>query len=725
MNTMMDQPMDPTDPNAPQGDGKIYQRDQPTVDHARAALVKAWQGRVAKGEKHWEKTFDRMRNDMRFARGKQWPGQTENDDRYVANVVQRHIQQRTASLYAKNPRFLYRRKKRLDFALWDGRQSTLQDAIQTASMATVGDPAAMAMIPNAMQLLADVQQGNLRRQQTDRVGKTMEIMAQHELGEQRPPFKKQMKQIIRRTITTSVGYVKLGFERLYEPRPEDEDRVRDLTQRLARIDQLIADQKDGETEPQEAEAEELRLMLRELQQGGDELVREGVVLDFPKSEAIIIDPACHQLQGFLGAGWIAHKFCLSNDTVKQVYNVDLKAGGATQYIRGTDNSVPVGIPSNVDEKQKDGVTIYEVQDKTSGMVFTIADGYPDFLKEPACPAVKLERFWTIFTLTFNDLENDEDIFPPSDVELLRPMQVERNLSRERLSEHRTANRPATAVAKGALSDDDKTKLETHPASAVIEMDGLAPNQKIEDVLQTVKKPGVDPNLYTTNHLDEDQSRVVGMQDAAMGAATGGASATEVSIAEGARVSSVGSNVDDLDDFLTELAHAMGQVMMKEIGEETAKKIAGPGAVWPQLSMQNIADDIYLEVEAGSSGRPNRAAEIANFERMAPLIMQIPGINPEWLAREAIRRLDDRLDVEDAILDGLPPIAAMARGALGAVMSGGGGGGAAPTGNAATDPAQQGAQGANNAPQPPGAEMRPPAMPAESGRALIPGAPAGM
>lgn len=723
MNTML--PEQPMDPNAmPQGDGKIYEREAPVVDPARAALVRQWQGRVQKAEKYWDTRFKKMRADMDFASGKQWPNQTDDDDRYVANIVQRHIQQRTAALYAKNPRFLFKRKPRLDFAVWDGRMQSLQEAMQAASMAMTGDPAAVAMAPNAMQLLADVQQGQLRRQQIDRVGKTLEILARHELGEQKPPFKKQMKQLIRRTITTSVGYVKLGFERLYESRPEDEDRVRDLTQKLSRIDQLIADAKDGETHSYEAEAEELRLMLQELQQGGEYVVREGVVLDFPKSDSIIIDPACHQLQGFLGAQWVAHKMCLSNDTVKQVYGVDVKAGGAMQYNRGPDNSLPVGIPSmNADDKQKDGVVIYEIQDKVSGMVLTIADGYPDFLKEPACPAVKLERFWNIFTLTFNDLENDKEIFPPSDVELLKPMQVERNLSRERLSEHRTAGRPASAVAKGTLTDDDKEKLQTHPGNAVLELDGLAPNQKVEDVLQVVKKPGIDPNLYTTQHLDEDQARVVGMQDAAMGAATGEASATEVSIAEGARMSSVGSNIDDLDDFLTELAHSMGQVLMQELSEETAKKVAGPGAVWPQLSMQEIADDIYLEVEAGSSGRPNRAAEIANFERLAPLIMQIPGINPEWLGREAIRRLDDRLDVEEALLYGLPPITAMARGALGAMTPNGGG--AAPTGDATTDPSQQGGQGAGNAPQPPGAEMRPPAMPAESGRALIPGRPAGI
>jgi hypothetical protein len=80
-------------------------------------------------------------------------------------------------------------------------------------------------------------------------------------------------------------------------------------------------------------------------------------------------------------------------------------------------------------------------------------------------------------------------------------------------------------------------------------------------------------------------------------------------------------------------------------------------VWPSLSNQEIADELLLEVEAGSSGRPNKAAEVANIERITPLLLQIPGVRPDWLVKQLITRLDDRIDPTDAIASGLPSIIA--------------------------------------------------------------------
>jgi hypothetical protein len=118
----------------------------------------------------------------------------------------------------------------------------------------------------------------------------------------------------------------------------------------------------------------------------------------------------------------------------------------------------------------------------------------------------------------------------------------------------------------------------------------------------------------------------------------------------------------------------------------------------------VASELLLEIECGSSGRPNKAAEIANFERLAPTLIQIPGIDPTWLAKEAIRRMDDGLDITDAIKSALPSIVAMNSQKQ---MAGGGPGG---------DPNQQGAQGGNNAPGGPEAAAGAP------GGGQAPGAP---
>jgi hypothetical protein len=151
------------------------------------------------------------------------------------------------------------------------------------------------------------------------------------------------------------------------------------------------------------------------------------------------------------------------------------------------------------------------------------------------------------------------------------------------------------------------------------------------------------------------------------------------------MSALSSNVDDLDDFMNEFARALGQVLLKEISAETVKKIAGPGSVWPELYAQDIANELYLEVHGGSSGRPNRAAEIANMEKIVPLLIQVPGVSPEWLARELITRMDDKLNVSDALQAGLQSIVTMNSNAQPA------------TGNPATDPHMQGGHGSNNSP----------------------------
>jgi hypothetical protein len=167
------------------------------------------------------------------------------------------------------------------------------------------------------------------------------------------------------------------------------------------------------------------------------------------------------------------------------------------------------------------------------------------------------------------------------------------------------------------------------------------------------------------------------------------------------MSGLESNVDDLDDLLTELARAGGQVLLGQLAPQTAKEIAGEGAAWPQLNRKEIADELMLSVEAGSSGRPNKAQDVANLERIMPFLLQMPGLNPEWLAREVVRRMDDRIDLSDATQSGALSAMAMNTAAKGG-QPGVGGGGAAPGGA----PPDQGG-GADNAPQPMGAEAQQP------------------
>jgi hypothetical protein len=623
----------------------IIREIDPEQTVARRALVRDWQDRVIRAKKHWEGPHKRMREDMDFLMGKQWPWQSESDDRYVANLVQRHVQQRVASLYAKNPKAVAKRRETIDFTMWEGDASQLQSAqvANDIALQNTGMPD-----PNSMALMQDVQQGFERRRIMDKIAKTMEIVFRHIIESQN--IKDQMKQVVRRTCVTGVAFAKIGFHRVMGKRPEDVEKITDITEQMRKLERLMADSQDNLFDENSIKYEELKMLFKEYSMKEDAIVDEGLVFDFPPSANIIVDTRCRQLKGFVGAEWVAQEFILTTDEVKEIYSVDL----GTNYTKQVEDSKR----HTEDEKcSSELVRVWEIYSKKDGMKLVVADGYNEFLEEPAPPEIKLKRFWPFFVLAFNEVENDKEIYPPSDVRLLMPIQKEYNLARQRLREHRNANRPLYVTPVGMLSESDVRKLMDRSPNEVIQLNSLQPGQKVGDILQPVQPIGIDPSLYDTSMLMEDLMRVVGSQEANIGGSSN-STATEVSVSESSRQTALGSNVDDLDGFLSELCRACGQLLLIMMDPETAKKIAGPGAMWPTISAMDVSEELMLTIEAGSSGRPNKASEIANFERLAPTLIQIPGIDPTWLAKEAIRRMDDGLDLSEAVRATLPSIVAM-------------------------------------------------------------------
>ena len=567
--------------------------EKPKPTHRRTALVSQWLSKIKHAKKFHEKSFKQMRSDMDAVLNgydqKDW-----SNENYVANILQRHVQQRTASLYAKNPKAVAKRRKRMSYEFWDGEADTLAQAFMASEASAQNGlpvPAAASMI------IQDYMNGKNQNQMLDNVAKTLENLFDYYMKEQQPAFKSQMKGLVRRVITTGVGFVKVGFQRDVDRSPEVSAKIADVQAQVDFLRRVTEEASKGEVQKDDPQMEELMLSMQTLLEEPMVTIREGLVFDFPEANSIIVDPRCRQLRGFVGAQWIAHELYLTPDEVKEIYDVDLKkqyrsydmkgrsTGPYDQYAQGASNEDANG------EGAPDGlVQIYEVYDRKTGVQYCLADGHDDFLREPMGPDVKVETFWPIFSLVFNEIE--------------------------------------------------------HQAG-----------QKVSDVIQPIGQIGIDPNLYEVRTIFDDIQLVVGAQESQFGGLSR-ATATETSIAESARMSTMGANVDELDTFMSEMTRAAGQVVLANLSIEEVKKIVGPGAVWPEMTRDQIMEEIYLEIEAGSTGKPNRAAELANIERIMPFLLQIPGIDPKWLAKELLKRLDDKLELDEAFADKIPSIVAM-------------------------------------------------------------------
>jgi hypothetical protein len=652
------------------------EKGNPPISPEDELLVKKLLKRIDADKKHHKKAFEQMRVDMEYARlgaCKSWV----TGKNYTANITGRHIRQQVSSLYAKNPKAIARRRPRLDFQVWDENEQTLlmamqlvQEAQATMQGAMAADPVGTAMQPpmlpppevmQAQALIQDFQDGMAERQTVEKIGETLDVLFAYFMGEQKPvDFKTGMKQLVRRVCTTGVGYVELGFQRQIEQDEVVVGKIADVRGQLAHIKALMREAQDSDdSDAQKAREHELALSLQSLQDQEYLVLREGLVFDFPESTHVFPDKRTRNLTGFVGGRWLTIQYLYSPEEVLGLFGVDLGCGFSpyTQDGQKADRQA-----SREDEEVEEHACVFKHYDRQSGMAYYMCDGYKGFLRAPAPPDVYVEDFWPVYALTFNEGEDDEELFPPSDVALLRDMQDEYNRSRQGKREHRRAARPRFATRRGSLDDESKEKLAAADPFDVVEVNAQSDPFDIAREIQAIPVPGVDPNLYDVGEIYSDMQLVVGTSPTGVGASSKGETATGEALAEDSRAQAADSSSDDLDAFLSAVARASGQVLLREMSPESVMKIAGRGAVWPPLTLEDIAGEVSF---------------------------QMGKIDPMWLAKESLKRLDDRLDLTDALGEQYLPIVAMSRMA-GSQM--GSDPGAAPD--------QQGGQGAaNGAPAP--------------------------
>ncbi len=632
---------------------KPDQQPSATEELLETNSVGWWCKRIRSAKSKYKDDFKRMRENMKFAAGLQWPGQKKMDDaRYKANWINQAVNNKVASLYAKNPTVEYQRRPRLDFQIYNGRLESLQPVVMKAMS---GIPLQLPEIA----LMMDFQHGMAQRDLIDRIGKTLEILFQYQMDEQTEEegeFKIQMKQLVRRVITCGVGYCRVSFARDIDSTLSSWGAGTEMVNKTKFALNLMEQLQDGKIEDTNPKVQQLNSLLAGLQfdlvdQMRDPEVKERLVFDFIPSTKVIVDPKCRMLKGFVGADWIAQEFILPIADVNALFEVDIKVGQLKQYNPDGSEKTNSSAPSSESKLERDPICcLWEVMNKKTGEHFYVVDGFKDWVQEPQPLQPCVRGFWPIVALTFNDVEMEEDlpvtIYPPSDVDLLRDSQKEWNRSRNELKKHRKANAPGYLASKGMLTDNDKSNLENAESNSVVELEGVPLGTALEKVIIPRANVQIQAALYDTGPQLQDRQMVTG-ENATPQIPTKRASATGETIAEQKAISVTGSNIDDQDDFLSGVARIGGELLLKMMQKETVIRIVG-GGVWPETNTgrSEYLNQIFLVTKAASSGRPNKVLDINNWKVMAPLLMQA-GANPQFMVRESLRRLDDQLDPEQA------------------------------------------------------------------------------
>lgn len=673
-------------------------------DRSRSALVQEWTKRCHEAETFWQPIYDRIAQEQEFAAGKQWPEdyQCKGDslEPFVADRIQQMLNRNTASTYAKNPTPEAKQAERMLFTVWDESQESLagarailegaQPILQQAAaarLAGVEIPPPPPELQQAIDIVEDYTQGMAEKAMKTKIAKTASLLIAQQWRSQSPEFLASMKQLVTQIFAARVGYVKVMYRRASAtpgnfgethpqplqggelPLPAESanlpvDQLAELRQRLEAMSEPGFDMDSPEAGEIKAIIQSMAESLnreslqREPRTDGtehDATEDEGMVYDFLGPTSVLIDPKCTCLREFVGAKWIAHKLVKPARWWEKTFDVNLRDSGAVAYTEdGCATSAEAAINDDKAEQLCGG---WEIQDKETGLCYVVCDGVKDFLKEPYENEPKVARFWSIVPLTFNvqsvqknDPKKDVTIYPRSHVRLAMPMQININTAGEGLREHRVAARPYKVGVKSKFEDNDLSKLNA-PRSAhdCILLNNLNPGEKIDDFFQDGPVPDFHPELYATGPDDQALMLATGVQPANLGAQNPDETATGQSIAEGSRISVDNSNTGEIDFGLSTLAQMTFEMLIQEMDEEQVKRKVGRGAIWPRLSIEDVRNEIFLQIEAGSSGRPNQSQEINNFKILGPLLQELmvsSGKSLEPLIKDAARRLNDKVDVDD-------------------------------------------------------------------------------
>lgn len=519
--------------------------------------------------------------------------------------------------------------------------------------------------------------------------RTLEIVIKREWARNRRQLKRAAKRQVTSTQTVGLGYFKAAMCTDTVRDPIMSKRYNTLQDNLAQIDALIADDQTGDTPDDLArKREQIVLQMTLVQAGVERTVAKGLIIERVRADDILVCPSVRELQDYANAPWIRQNIYMTADEAMKRFKLNRQqVAKATVYrMKGEQNDATPqevqGTQVGAQGSEIDWVCVRERWSLEDGLVYQWLVGCEYWLTPPAAPEFSSERFYPFFQLGYNWV--DDRRYPTADVSNMTALQDEYSARRSAARTWRERSKPALVINGQALSVKDTERMTANEVGENVVLQDLDPSIPLDRVVAARPIPQMNMAILDTLDIMRELEMLSSAQDAATGSIQTAKTATEAEILQHGNQAKGGEKVDTLDDQMTELAAYTAQLCIQAYDEADAIKIAGKGAVWPKLKLEEMLDLVVCEVQAGSMGKPNTTQQQQGWAQIFPLISQAadqiaqleaptavpnqPGsptpvtMNPPTpdkialaeckraLLKETVRRFDDRIDVDQF----LPP-----------------------------------------------------------------------
>ena len=466
-------------------------------------------------------------------------------------------------------------------------------------------------------------------------------------------LKERGKTAVRAALTTTVGWVKVTYQQDIKRDPQIEHRINDTQDNIRQLEAMTLELERGDSDDtaKQAMMDQMRQNLAALEKQVEVVVAEGFAIDPILAEDILIlDDSIRSIDDITQAKAIANRIWMTQEKYQETFQVAPEADAKSFNEDGKERT-------KADDKTK-LIAVWEIWDKQSQTVYTLAEGAKRWAREPYQPEAVGERWYPFFALMFNRI--DKKLIAPSLVEMLVELQDEYSGIRTSLATHRRENMPVYAYNKaGGVSDENVKQLANREAHEWIAVDG-DPNVPISNKIGILPNPPIDPAVYDTTQIRVDIEQVSGATDASRGSVNKAKTATEAEIMAMGLQSRTGEMLDVIEDWLTDMSEYALQIMLLVLNADQAIQIAGPGAVWPSEASRDEAYRLIdVKIRAGSTAKPNKMRERDQWIQFMPQVIQLiqsiaqarqqqmPDLEHAYreVLEETLRRFDERLSVE--------------------------------------------------------------------------------
>jgi len=518
-------------------------------------------------------------------------------------------------------------------------------------------------------------------------------------------LKQTGKKWVRAALSVGMGWLKGTFLTQQRPAPQLDQELSTYTDQLERIQAeqkaLTEDQNGNDLEARKLAIQEAIVGLNARKQ---KQTRYGLMCDFVRSEDVQVSLDVSDITEYTEAEWVSVDLYVMTNSLKSRFprlteddikaaakyyqrNVPLKGDGEEQVL-GDSSTDPgqysttapdgQGVGPSGSSKAQSFAKVIEIWDRKNQLVRTVVDGVKKWAVEPYPPPQATERFYPLFGLWFYPVDGQRH--PQSLSWRLRKLQDEYSSTRSAQTLTRKRSIPGIIVNAGGLDPDEMKKLTEGVHGEFIALQGTA-GAPVANLFAQKPQPTYNPQLYDTEPTLSDMERISGVQEALSQSAGAGSNepktATEAQIQQQGFQSRTGNDRDQLESGLDELALYTAECSVQECPLSWVQRVAGQNAFWlgpndapepdpltgqpgepkPGMDVEDLLTMVEVEIDAGTTGKPNTAADKANWATILPLlensllqIRQFQVSDPDMaqvlirVLGETLKRMDDRLDL---------------------------------------------------------------------------------